>query len=769
MDDLDLYHWCQRFNRDGLTTTLRLELREPLTPRVAIREPFPWPEEIEADVDDPTHIRRLVEAEVVLSANDVRPALKELADDEVWTKALPDLLPDFTGLLRDALDLWRELGYADDKSDQSFVSQPSISEHPQNTDFNDWTALIELVRDAWLAMCARSPEGARAAVEAWWQIPYPTFRRLAFFAATQRDVIPGRQALDWLFVDEAWWLWSPETLREAMRLLVALAPRIEEAELTRLERAILTGPPRLMYRADMEPEFWVRIQERDIWLRLAKVTATGARLSVDGAERMAALTAQHPDWQLAEDERDEFSTWIGDGSDLREYVSTPREPRELIEWLIANADTDVWQQDDWSKRCRQEFDATAAALSELASKGIWPLRRWREALQTWSEEELISRSWDRMASVLAQAPGDAMRDLRHSVGWWLRVVAKTHEVEEEAFLSLCDGVLDTDYEDELDDTDDAVGRAVQHPVGLVTDALLRWWYRKPLGDDQGLADNLDSRFSRICDTRISNFRHGRVLLAANVPALFRVDPSWATRNVLSLFDWQLSRVEARSAWAGFLWSPRLHRPLMEALKPAFLDTANHYAALGRRGAQYSSLLTFAALDPGDLFTRRELAKATAKLPQEGLDNAANTLVQGLRGAGVQAAEYWRNRIGPYLKSVWPRVHDVASVSIAESFARACVEAGEAFPEALEEVRNWLQPLAFPGRIVHPLHESNMQERFPRPALELLNAVIGDEAYGPLTDLLACMNAIRTVAPELRDDDRFQRLAEYLRAHGQALD
>jgi hypothetical protein len=43
----DLYNWKVRFGRDGLTTTLRLELRELLTPKVALKKPFRWHEEEE--------------------------------------------------------------------------------------------------------------------------------------------------------------------------------------------------------------------------------------------------------------------------------------------------------------------------------------------------------------------------------------------------------------------------------------------------------------------------------------------------------------------------------------------------------------------------------------------------------------------------------------------------------------------------------------------------------------------------------------------------
>ena len=122
-------------------------------------------------------------------------------------------------------------------------------------------------------------------------------------------------------------------------------------------------------------------------------------------------------------------------------------------------------------------------------------------------------------------------------------------------------------------------------------------------------------FTDLCDVRIAPYRHGRVLLAARVIALFRVDSDWTTKHLLILFDWNRSRVEASSAWKGFLcWSPSLYHPLMESIKGFFLDTARYYKNVGTGGINYVSLLTFAALDPGDIFTTAELREATRQLP-----------------------------------------------------------------------------------------------------------------------------------------------------------
>ncbi|MDL0438230.1 anti-phage defense-associated sirtuin Dsr1 [Stutzerimonas frequens] len=761
--DFDLYRWSDRFKRDGLSATLRLELREMLTPRVSLSEPFRWHTE-NGESREPTRIKDLVEWEIVLSTDHVHSSLRELPRDERWDSALPELLPDVSALLRDALDLMRELGSVEDRSDLSYMHQPSISEHPQNRNFHDWTALIDLTRDAWLATVAQSPARAALVAQSWWHTPYPLFRRLAFFAAARDNVIPHRQALDWLLADDHWWLWSVETEREAIRLLVAMAPHLDEVMLRELEQAVLTGPPRDMFKDDIEPERWTRIVEHEVWLRLAKLAGTGAVLGADSNDRLKRLSTQYPEWKLTADQRDEFPYWMGEGDEWRKFVATPRLRRELIEWLRQQPNLDPRQEDDWRQRCRDNFATTACALYALAREGVWPTRHWREALQAWSEEKLLKRSWYYMAPTLATAPDEVLQTLAHGVSWWLQTIAKTFEGHEALFFVLARRILAQDHQDGVD-TDEPVMRAINHPVGHVTDALLRWWYRRSLEDGQGLPEELKPTFTELCDTRIDKFRHGRVLLAAHIIALFRVDGDWATQHLLPLFDWRRSEAEARAAWEGFLWSPRLYRPLMEMLKTAFLDTARHYAALGKHDGQYASLLTFAALEPGDTFTTVELAVATRSLPPDGLHDAAQALVRALEGSGDQRADYWSNRVVPYLHAIWPKTRDNISPAIAESLGRLCVAAQDAFPEALALLRAWLQPPAAPDYLVRSLHNSALCGKYPEQALDFLSLVIGDQTQWPPNYLGHCLEAIRTAAPELEAAPRFEQLMAYLRRHG----
>ncbi len=773
--ELDLYDWQVRFNCEGLTTTSRLELREILTPRVMLRDPIRWPGDHD-DESEPQRLKDLVEWEVVLSTDHVHSSLRDLKEEQLWAEVLPDLLTDFSGMLKDALDLMQELGGADATSDRSYMAQPSISEHPQNKDFRDWTVLIELTRDSWLAAAVRYPDRARLAAESWWQVPYPLFKRLAFFATSHDNLIPPRRALDWLLTDDHWWLWSVETERESMRLLVVLAPKLDTDDLAELEQAILAGPPRAMFMDDIEPDRWAQIVAREMWLRLAKMAQTGASLHPPGEEMLQELSGQFPEWSLAEDERDEFPVWMGgvrwvgegEGDPWRTFVATPRRRLELIEWLKQHPSKDHWQEDDWRQRCRDHFATTAWALRALAREGEWLIDRWREALQAWSEEKDHKRSWYHMGTLIADAPDHMIQTLAHSISWWLKAIAKTFEGHEREFLVICRRILDLSEQDRVDN-EDPVFRAINHPVGLVAQSLLQWWYRQSLEDGQGLHEALNVIFTEICNTDVEKFRHGRVLLAAHVITLFRVDRTWAIQHLLPLFDWQHSETEARAAWEGFLWSPRLYRPLMEVIKQPFLETARHYTALGEHDGQYAALLTFAALDPGDTFSTKELALATRTLPLDGLDEAAQALVRGLEGAGDQYSDYWKNRVVPYLHSIWPKSREHVSGSISESFGRLCIATQENFPRAFTMLSAWLQPIEHPGYLLNLLHKADICQKFPEPALDFLDRVIGDQQpWGLRRFLNECLRAIRDAAPELIADQRFQRLLEYLRRSGQEL-
>ena len=767
--DLDLYRWKDRLQRDGLTTTLRLQLRELLAPKVSLRKPFRWGDARD-QAEPPQRLRDLVDWELVLAVDHVHSLLPDLASSEQWRRALPLLLDDFQQLLRDALDLMRELGEADDRSDRSVWDLPSISPHWQNRGFRDWVALVELVRDAWLAIRETDPLRASRIAQNWFAMPYPTFKRLALFAASQDGCIPPEQWVDWLTIDDAWWLWSVETQRETMRLLVLQGASLTPEARTKLEAAILTDPPRHMYRDDLKPEDWQSIANRSVWLRLAKLEQGGSPLGEAALARFNELTKAHPEWKLSKHEREEFSHWMSgtgdpDFEESREIDIAPRKRKELVEWLKqVPAPQRPFHEDTWRETCKKHFANAGAALGDLAQEGIWPIERWKDAFYAWSDKDRLAKcTWRCFAPLVQAMPNDRLEKVAHALTWWLRKVSESIDSNEDIFMDLCHRILALPYAPD-GGNEDHVTRAINHPVGHVTEALLNVWFKRKPSDDEGLPDDIEPFFTQLCDVQKEQFRHGRVLLASRLIPLFRVDMPWTEDHLLPLFDWTRDSNEAKAVWKGFLWGPRLYQPLLSAIKGPFLATASHYAELGEFAQQYETFLTYAALTPLDSYTAQDFQAAIGSLPQEGLNEAARALVQALEAAGEQREEYWRNRIQPFWHDIWPKSRDLASNSIAESLALLTIAARGEFPAALPAVIDWLSPLEHPHFVVHRLHESEMAKRFPVDALRLLDAVIDDQPWAP-RELGECLSAISQASPELLQDRRYQRLAEYARQQG----
>lgn len=768
----ELFRWKRLLKREGLTATLRLELRELLSPKMRLSKPFRWGDEPES-ADEPTRLRQLVDWELVLAADHVHSALRDLADEK-WQAALPSLLDDLQQLLRDALDLRRELGGFDERSDRSYLDLPSISPHWQNRGFRDWVSLIELLRDAWLAINSTNGVQAARIAASWFDLPYPTFKRLALFAASQDGCIAPEQWVEWLLADGAWWLWATDTRREVYRLLVLQGGRLTPVSKGRLEAAIIAGPPREMCPDDFEPDHWQNRVARSTWLHLAKLSTSGVTLGAPSVARLEELSRAHPQWKLSANESDEFSQWMSgtgdpDYEENRDVDIAPRKRRELAHWLVRpQPEQRPFYEDTWREVCRTRFFHSLCALRDLASNNVWPLGRWREALQVWSEEGVVSRAWRYAAPVVQTMPEEVLQDLAHSVAWWLEAASKLVDRHKDILLSMCQRVLNLQLDensgilgDDGEPIQQPVTEAINHPIGHVTQALISLWFEQEPNDGDGLPTAIRPLFTQLCDVQVRRFRHGRVVLASRLIALFRVDRPWTAQHLLPRFDWATDRMEAKAMWEGFLWSPRIHQPLLLAFKHQFLDTARHYGVLGEHAQQFAAFLTYSALGPVDGFSPEEWRTAMGSLPQPGLEDSAQAMAQALEGAGDQREEYWRNRIWPFWQNAWPKSREFATPSVAESLARLCIAAGDEFPAAVAAVQDWLRPIEHPHYVVHLLHGSRLCGRFPTESLRLLGAIISDQPWAP-EELRECLNLMEEAMPELAQNADYRRLHDYVR-------
>lgn len=755
----DLYLWERRLSRDGPSIALRQELRALLAPKATLPAAYRYGTQAR-----PEGLTDLTHWEVEVTASHAQHTLREMRTSAHWQALLPGLLNDAQHLLSDALALRGELAPDTLDRDTSYWRLPSISPHPQNREDDDWIVLIELLRDAWLAVLQQSPERARTAAHGWRSQPHPIFRRLTLFAASHNQIAPNGEWVDWLLDSDHRWLWADSCRREVMRLLVLQGGSLPPEQQEKLEQAILAGPSWNDQQEDDEEQ--QQRMERAIWLRLAKLHASGCALGTDTREELSALHVTHMHWQLADDESDEFMIWSygtdsGNWGGHHDTQSVPHTMPELADWLREQHTDD----NDWQEMCGTQLDLCSEALHTLASEGIWPARYWREALQVWSDKQFATVSWEELADLLQAVPENLLVDIPHSLTWWLKSIAGHIGGHDQEFLSLCQRLLE--MAEQLEDgvaTEEPVTRAINHPTGHTTQALLDHLFASKPRDNQGLPDALRQLFTALCDLGRADFRHARVLLSANQIALFRIDREWAENSLLPLLDWQRDATETASLWQAYLWGARLYRPLLAAYKRSFLETARHYQALGDYARQYAGVLTIAALDPADTFTSDELRQAIAALPDEGLCRAANTLTQALQGAAERKNAYWQEKIVPSWQALWPKEQARITSGLAEELAELAIAAGEQFPAAMAMLQEWLVPFRHSDRVVIHLRESGLCGRFPEEALQLLARIIDQTDRAPL-ELGRCLTAIVGAAPQLAGDRQFQTLRTCARQHG----
>jgi hypothetical protein len=578
--------WESQFREQGLTFPLQQRLCDLLAPRVRF---YPNYRKNQAKKNKNNNFKDLINWQIILGISEPHYWLSQLDKLPNWKTSLPLILENVTILLLDALKLMQELDDTHEKQDLSYIAQPSIRRSSQNHLYQDWTVLIELARDSWLKTANNSPVKALSVAQHWINLPYPIFKRLAFFAATHLQIIDPKIGLAWLIKDESWWLWSSETKPEALRLIVALAPKLNKTSWIKLEKLILKGPSKSLYTKNLAQDDWDRIVDSDINLRLAKAKNAGALLGEKAQATLESILTKYPNWNPL-DELNELSFRFVNGSPFANEP-VPKTLDELVAWLSQPPSSKSFNGDGWQDLCESDINVALSALERLAESDQWLPDRWQEALSSWSRSKLVPQSWDQINKLLSFASDKFIRSISHALSWWLDEAVRSIDVEESAnFMAISKRILESNANEALPQSEDPVHSAINHALGITAKAVLSWVFKQKPKDDQGLAPAIKELLSKMCETKFESFRYARLELASNAIALFRLDPKWTQENLLVLFNWKSSFNEAANAWMGFLSGRRDYLPLLQQIKDCFLETSSHTQSLGKYSDSYISLL-----------------------------------------------------------------------------------------------------------------------------------------------------------------------------------
>ncbi|EOV0394930.1 anti-phage defense-associated sirtuin Dsr1 [Vibrio fluvialis] len=753
----NLYSWADEYKKTGITTALKSKLRKALAPVVIFSKPL-----ISVGDKDRSGLRKYIDWKVDISSSFVHSEIERISRIDTWSSDISSIFSDVNALLIELMELKSALGGVDEHTDYTYIHQPSISEHPQNNNYNNWTVLIELARDSWLSLLEKDENKAKNIVSIWWSTPFPIFKRLAFFAASKFALITPEEINGWLEQEDARWLWSVSSQRELLQLLPHLAQRFDAVDTNRLLANIYLGPKREWFREDLTEEEFSHIVIREQWLRLEKLMQAGLVFDEKTEQVYQKIKQENPQWELDDEQKEEFPFWMGNGSYYRDTPPSPTNEAELIEWLKSKPDHDHWDEDDWSIRCKNDFMLAKNALLALEKDNIWIPERWREALNVWTDSKRLSiKAWRSLSNVFLKMDGHKLKDIAWHLSRWLKNNTNCRTLTDEQYFSFVDKLLTAPYDFDYNEVNDVITAAINHPIGITAESLFIRWYEEKPNDNDGLEDKYRERFEMLVANESDVYNLARVIVITNALSLYRVSPEWSKQHILPLFNWG-SRDVASLAWRSYLWSPRLHKPFLVTIKSALLETANFYEDLGETKEQYARFLTYIALQKYEEFKTKELASAFSSLPENALYEVVSSLSDALSNSGDKYKEYWEYRIKDFLIKIWPK-DIIPSEQTVNQLALLCINAKEFFVDALRLLRHYLIRIDDTEYLVHTLKSSEIIGLFPHESLDFLNMLITDEPrFRPPSKLRGCLDKILEREPRLNIEHAYQRLNNVLR-------
>lgn len=764
--DSNLFNWKNRLVEEGLTTMSRIELRELLSPKVVLKEAISW-------LDEPNS-EKTIDFELVLNSTSVRSALTGIPERK-WADSLPNLLGEFQQLLLDAMCIQKELGEIDSRVDNSSWHFPSISDHWQNGDRKDWAHLIALLRDSWLEHYKNDVVYASKIAKAWFELPFPVFKRLALFAASKDKCTPPGRWLNWLQRDGNWWLWSDDTKREVCRLITLQGKSLTENQLIKLERAIISGPSDEFHQKGIDSDIIQRYNHKRIFLRLSKLKSSGRELSKNTSKVLNKLRELYPSWSLAGDESDEFVIWVSgtgapDYDESRFIEKAPRTLPELIIWLKRPVDKNTYYiRDDWRELCQEELELCISAFTALAKDGYWPEHRWNDALYIWSSEKDVKESWSLLIPLIGEMRIATLSLIPQAVSHWLKNASKEINPDlSDLILTVCDKILNLDLDTHTGVkvngklNTDPLSEAINHVVGHITQAIINLWLQTSPTDGELIPNKFSFVFTRLCNVDIERFRHARVLMSTRLITFYRVDQVWTERKLLPLLDWR-NIIEARANWSGFLANPRLYLPLITAFKTNLILCSKFFDELENYKQNYSAFITHITLNLSKVLSNIETKSLFNTLPLEGLEYAAQAILNSFKGHENEGGKYWSLAVSPFLTNYWPKSISNSSSRISEHFVELAILSGNEFPHAIDTIIDWLVPPDSLRRILSKLSKTNNCREFPEVTLNLLDKIVFNQLWPP-QELRYCIDLIVESDKSLLRSHKLVRLMEYYKSH-----
>ena len=714
-----------------------------IAPRLVVRPGADWGSRWRQQVLSP--IESCAHLEVLAGDHDEHHLLEPVLKDRDILARYADTL---TGYLEHALSLLKEV----DGVTLSLGYRPSIADHDRNSGADDWTHLVDLVRDSYVAVAEHDRVRARYLLHKWMRSPHPLFKRLALHILTDDPRCDIRLSKQLLLDGSPSGLWDLEMRREVLRFLRLAGRRLPPTLHTAVVRAIhATSESKNDYSANQA--------ERAV--RLHKLRLSGAALDSTSRSLADEWRPSHDD---STDDRDEFLSsheyrWVGPGDSA---------PALLLDGTFTEVVTalrsDRIQPGEFMGLAIRQQSKAVRALRALADSEEWKAEHWDYFLEGLAylrrNQNLADDVQEEAAEMLLDAPNDLLANVR-SVAGFVEELAEQYDADQEprfgalwikAWMNV--GEAECTRHDPLGEGSPA--------ARLAQAAYERLWKYEPRAG-YGFAATVRTYFDTIVTD--PNGLPGRVVLASHLYDLFTIDPAWTKRSIIACLDPEESD-EAHDLWGGYARSAKIGPNLLSAIEDSLLKMLERHDRVHDRNRVLISLLVMICIDTPKDFEPNRIRQVVDTWSENALEGALRYLAVRLTASADERASIWTTKLKPWLTAYWPQKGQRNTARTADEMVKIIMESGSAFSDAV----SWslavgaVQPirrLLRLHRLVKPGYH-HIKEH-PDAVLRLLEGVVtqdsvmnGDRSLilQPILDGLEATNAALARTPEFQKLQRF---------------
>ena len=610
------------------------------------------------------------------------------------------------------------------------------------------------------------------------------FRNIRLYAANQSTLYHIDESYDLIMRLDEEAFWDSGCNRELMFLIADRWEEFTETQKAEISARILRGFDKPGHVSDEEftPFMAKIILRRGRWFQ-----NQGCVWPDEQAQQLDEFAESLSDWSddWAKDTTIKHGVkggWVGTDDDPQAVMDLP------VSEIIDSATKDLEREFNcftdrrpFTGLVKSDPRRAIAALTYKSKKGEYPKTFWSSLIRDWPEDA-SDRLTKRMLHCVAILPHASLRELRYTIGDWLRDKMTSYvELDRDLAWALFDQCATALIEDKsgaaaesglgetriggevVSQSRRTLGHAINSPIGELTEGLVKsLWASKP-DKDSGIPAEYKTRLERLMAVSGEGSDHAVAVLARGIQWFDHIDPEWTSGRLLPLLAF--SHPAAEPAWNGFLSRGKVPNPrVLVATKSLLLKLFPWLYGfdwdrdLAKVAATWLMWMAIFRRDGEDGITASQARDCIRNMSGETRQNVVFWL--GMVGKGNDNG--WTELVAPFIRDIWPRERALRTRASVTSWIGMLGHTGKHFPVVYDAVKPHLVPIEGENHwLCRFTREVGGDEPItadhPAEVLDMINTIIPNSAEYPPYQLKQILDLVADTDELLVGDPRYNRL------------